>query len=183
MEDQFSFTGSDISVAPSDTALSESLNVLNRTIDNGGLSEESSLVYNNGTVVQGERGPEAELGVDTHAGANFPGLLPGKTTADVETTIHSHLTATAVVGGQGFGGNAQVPSLGANADEPTFAQYKTNIIVGPLGPVTGSYREDKDVGRVYTIDSRKNGVVIYNNGGIEHSFKWNVDTVKKIIGK
>ena len=42
---------------PSTTALRESVNVLDRTVANGGLIEEVSIVMNSGTVVQGQTGP------------------------------------------------------------------------------------------------------------------------------
>jgi len=40
-------------ILPSDVTLQESLNVLDRTIANGGLREESSIVMNDGTIIQG----------------------------------------------------------------------------------------------------------------------------------
>ncbi len=182
LDDQFSFNGSDISFLPSDTALGEALNVLDRTIENGGLSEESSLVYNNGQVVQGSTGDPVNLGVDTEAKASLPGLFPGTTTADVEVSIHSHPTEAKVVGNQVFGGNATVPS-GAGADATTFAQYKTNIIVGPLGQASGTQGIDPSTGRNATnINKPANGVVIYNNGGTTPSFQFSRSTVNKIIG-
>ncbi|MCB4797220.1 DUF6443 domain-containing protein [Neotamlana laminarinivorans] len=183
LDDQFSFTGSDISFLPSDKALGEALNVLDRTIENGGLSEESSLVYNNGQVVQGSQGEAIQLGVDSHAKASLPGLFPGTTPADVEVSIHSHPTEAKVVGNQVFGGNATVATQGQGADSETFAQYRTNIIVGPLGQATATQGIDKQTGRnATTINKPKNGVVIYNNGGTTPSFQFSRRTVNKIIG-
>ncbi len=182
LDDQFSFTGSDITALPSDTALGEALNVLDRTIENGGLSEESSIVYNDGRTVQGSTGDPIQLGVDTEAKASLPSLFPGKTTADVEVSIHSHPTEAKVVGNQVFGGNATVPS-GTGADATTFAQYRTNIIVGPLGQATATQGIDSHTGTNATnINKPANGVVIYNNGGTTPSFQFSRRTVNKIIG-
>lgn len=180
LDDQFSFNGDDISFLPSDKALGEALNVLDRTLENGGLSEESSLVYNNGQVVQGSQGEAIQLGVDVHAEASLPGLFPGTTPADVEVSIHSHPTEAKVVGGQVFGGNSTQPT---NADATTFAQFGTNIIVGPLGQATATQGIDKQTGRnATTINKPKNGVVIYNKGGTAPSFQFSRSTVNKIIG-
>ncbi len=49
------------------TTLTESLNVLDRTVNNGGKKDESSLVMNDGTIVKGETGAEVQYGKDTHA--------------------------------------------------------------------------------------------------------------------
>ena len=181
LDDQFSFSGSDISLLLSDKALGEALNVLDRTIANGGLSEESSLVYRDGRVVQGSRGAAVNLGVDTEANAKLPGLFPGTTTSDVEVSIHSHPTEAKVVGSQVFGGNATVPS-GLRADATTFAQYRTNIIVGPLGQASATQGMDSTGNNVTNIKKPENGVVIYNNGGTTPSFQFSRKTVNKIIG-
>ncbi|HEX8577235.1 MAG TPA: RHS repeat-associated core domain-containing protein [Flavobacterium sp.] len=115
-------------VLPSDTVLQESLNVLQRTTDNGGLSEESSIVMNDGTVVQGERGSAVRFGTDQYAGATLPNLPEGSATTDVQATIHSHPTSHAVIGEQVFSSSALAPSV--PSDRTTFAQFSTNIIVG-----------------------------------------------------
>ena len=67
---------------PSDAALTESLNVLQRMEDSGGDNEENSLVMNDGSVVRGETG-EGNT-------ADLPAVPEGKTDANVETSIHGH---------------------------------------------------------------------------------------------
>lgn len=146
---------------PSDTALQESVNVLNRAIANGGQREESSLVMNNGTVIQGETGPIPTIvdGVQI-APSRLPDLPLGTTTADVETSIHSHPITVAQVGDQVFPQSASVPSTGPGSDGPTFHQYNTNIIVGPLGTITSVTANPNGT---LNIPTRPNGIAIYNN--------------------
>lgn len=148
---------------PSSTSLQESLNVLDRTVANGGLSEESSIVMNDGTVLQGACGNPVQFGVDTHAGAQLPKLPVGATTADVETTIHSHPTAAGVVNGKIYSSSALIPSA---TDGGTFVQFGTNIIVGRLGLSSGTITTNPSGGSQTQITQPSNGVVIYNNGGI-----------------
>lgn len=144
---------------PSNAALSESLNVLDRTTANGGLKEESSLVMKDGNVVRGETGglPTIENGVQT-ASTNLPNLPAGATAADVEATIHSHPTTVQVENGQAFPQSASTPS---STDGRTFSQFSTNIIVGPLGQVNSVTQNPNGS---LNIPSRPNGAVIYNKG-------------------
>lgn len=148
---------------PSDTALQESLNVLDRTVKNGGLREESSLVMKDGTVVEGKTGsmPTIEKGVQT-ATTSLPSIPEGKTTADVEASIHSHPTVVQQVGEQVFPQSASTPSKGQGTDETTFKQYDTNIIVGPLGTLKpGSVTANPDGS--LNIPSRATGAAIYDS--------------------
>ena len=142
---------------PSDTVLEESLNVLDRTIANGGLREESSIVMNDGTVIQGQTGsmPTIVNGVQI-ATASLPNLPAGTTPADAEATIHSHPTTVQQVGNQIYPQSASVPS---GADRGTFSQYNTNIIVGPLGTVNNATTKPDGT---LSIPNRPNGVVIYD---------------------
>jgi RHS repeat-associated protein len=147
-------------VLPSDAVLQESLNVLDRAVQNGGQREESSLVLNNGSVLRGQTGPEPTVtnGVQT-APSTLPALPAGTTTADVEATIHSHPITVPQVGNQVFPQSASVPSTGPGSDGPTFAQYNTNIIVGPLGTVTNVTQNPNGT---LNIPNRPNGAAIYN---------------------
>ena len=142
---------------PSDVTLKESLNVLDRTIANGGLMEESSIVMKDGTVIQGQTGsmPTVVNGVQT-ATTSLPNLPAGTTPADAEATIHSHPTTVQQVGNQIFPQSASIPSA---TDRGTFSQYNTNIIVGPLGTVkTATINPDGTL----NFPNRPNGAVIYN---------------------
>ncbi len=142
---------------PSDATLQESLNVLDRTIANGGLREESSIVMNDGTVIQGQTGsmPTVVNGVQT-ATASLPNLPAGTTPADAEATIHSHPTTVQQVGNQIFPQSASTPSA---TDRGTFSQYNTNIIVGPLGTVNNATTNPNGT---LNIPNRPNGAVIYD---------------------
>lgn len=145
---------------PSDIALQESLNVLDRTVKNGGLKEESLLVMKDGTVVKGETGsmPTIENGVQT-AETSLPNLPEGTTTSDVEVSIHSHPTVVQQVGEQVFPQSASTPSP---TDNNTFKQFGTNIIVGPLGTLEpGSVTTNPDGS--LNIPSRTTGAAIYDS--------------------
>ncbi|WP_299365575.1 DUF6443 domain-containing protein [Winogradskyella sp.] len=156
---------SDVSSAqqlPSDAVLTESVNVLDRQIDNGGLKEEASIVMNDGTVVKAPTGTEPVIkdGVST-ATTYLPSVPEGKSASDVEATIHSHPTKVQEVGDQVFPHSASVPS---GADLTVFKNYDTNVIVGPIGTVKeGSVTRGPD-GKV-SVPKRSNGVVIYNRSG------------------
>jgi len=119
---------------PGLSVLNESLNVLDRTVANGGLREEGSLVMNDGSVVQGETGPLPTIvdGVQT-AETKIPALPEGSSDSDVSASIHSHPTTVQVEGGLAFPQSALNPS---DADKSAFRRFGTNIIAGPLGQAT-----------------------------------------------
>jgi RHS repeat-associated protein len=100
------------------TELSESLNVLDRTIKNGGFAEEISVVTPEGEIYRGETGETPNGGI---ASATLP-FVEGED----NTSIHSHITATT----ETTGWSALRP--GPN-DSKAFEGYKRNIIVGALG--------------------------------------------------
>jgi RHS repeat-associated protein len=139
---------------PSDAALSESLNVLERTEANGGLREESSKVMTDGTVARGKTGemPTIKDGVQT-AKATLPGTPAGK---DVEATIHSHPTKVQIEGDKAYPQTATNPS---GQDESTFKNYGINIIVGNLSQPSVT----KNTDGTYVTGSAAKGAVIYNS--------------------
>jgi RHS repeat-associated protein len=147
---------------PSDATLKESLNVLDRTIANGGLKEEVSIVMNNGTVVKGQTGPLPTIknNIQT-APSSLPNLPLGTTLADVEATIHSHPTTVQQVEDIIYPQSANSPSMGQDADQTTFRQFKTNIIVGPLGTINANDVTRNPNGTL-NIPKRPNGAVIYD---------------------
>ncbi|WP_430614152.1 hypothetical protein [Flavobacterium sp. JP2137] len=144
---------------PSDVALRESLNVLERTIDNGGLREESSLVMNNGNTIRGATGelPTIVDGVQT-AKASLPSLPIGSTIADVESTIHSHPTKVQQVGNMIYPQEATAPSP---TDKGAFSQFNRNIIVGPLKKINLKNVTTNPNG-TFKVPNRPNGAVIYD---------------------
>jgi RHS repeat-associated protein len=171
-------------VLPSDKALNESLDVLDRTVKNGGKSEETSLVMNDGLIIRGEKGPEAQYDKEDFASATLPNLPEGKTPADVEVTIHSHLTHAEVVDGKVIAGNATIPTTGENGDLPTFGQYKTNIIVGPLGQATATQGISSSTGKMETIvNSAPLGISIYSGSNPKPVLDLSKKAVERILNK
>lgn len=144
---------------PSDAVLKESLSVIKRTEDNGGLKEESSIVTKTGFVQNGPEGPlpTIEGGVST-APDKLPELLPGTTTNDVEASIHSHPIKVQVDGDKVYGQSADLPS-GEGGDKTTFKQYNRNIIVGPLGQLSSV---TKNADGTLNILNRPIGIAIYD---------------------
>ena len=164
---------------PSDVALRESLDVLDRTIKNGGKREENSLVMKDGTVIRGASGPETEYGKDAEAETNLASLLVGKTTVDAEATIHSHLTDAEVINGKVFSGNATIPS---KTDGGTFANYEINIIVGPLGQASAKEQLNTQTGKIETIITKPvNGISIYKGNSPKPILSLPGKTVEKIL--
>lgn len=103
----------------------------------------------------------------------------GKTTADAEASIHSHPTKTEVVGEKVYSGNAQEPSA---TDTTTFAQYDTNIIVGPLGYSTGQTGVNTSTGRMETTtNANPNGISIYSGANTTPSINLTKKAVEKIL--
>jgi RHS repeat-associated protein len=141
---------------PSNAALKEASDVIDRTGKNGGLKEENSLVMKDGTVVKGQTGSEPTI-VDNMqtANATLPSIPAGKTTADVEATIHSHPTKVQVVGTTAYPQSATLPS---DADRSVFKQYGTNIIVGRLGQSTVTANPDGTL----NFNHKPLGAVIYD---------------------
>ncbi|MBX2929412.1 MAG: RHS repeat-associated core domain-containing protein, partial [Saprospiraceae bacterium] len=104
--------------------LEESMKVLDRTYENGGLNEEVSVITPEGKVIRGKKGPSHISG--------------GLKSADVpivdgleNTLIHSHITGFEEFNNQHYGSDATEPS---NADKEVFKRFRQNIIVGKLGP-------------------------------------------------
>lgn len=135
------------------TVLGEALDVLNRTIENGGQREEASLVMNDGQIISGPTGPipTIENGVQT-AETKVPALPSGKTDQDVAANIHSHPTSTFVdASGKAY---PQTASQLNKTDVSVFVRFRTNIIVGAT-----------DQPRSYTQGQRRPiGAVIYQRG-------------------
>jgi RHS repeat-associated protein len=149
---------------PSDAVLKESLNVLDRHIKGGGLKEESSIVMKDGTVLKGQTGPVPTIvnNVQT-APSTLPALPAGTTPADAEATIHAHPTTVQQVGSTIYPQSASTPSTGAGSDGPTFQQYSTNVIVGPIGTITSATANPNGS---FTTPYRPNGAVIYDSNSV-----------------
>jgi len=140
--------------------LQESLNVIDRTIKNGGLREESSIIGSSGKVYDGETGTEPEF----HTIDNGTVIMTAKATLyslpSSETSgvsIHSHLTSLPVYNDQPFPVSASDPS---QADNSNWTQngLSRNIIVGRLG--AGNISNIVRNGKGWK-DKRDLGVAIY----------------------
>lgn len=168
---------------PSDVALTESLDVIKRTEakttadPSGGLHGESSIVMKNGTVLKGASGAAAFVNSNNELQADerLPALPAGKTPADVETTIHSHVTGTVLQNGQIYSHDATKPS---NVDLPTFSQYGTNIIVGPLGQATAT-----QINGNTNVNQPGKGIAIYRGGSATPSLTLTIKAVQRILKK
>ena len=95
--------------------------------------------------------------------------------------IHSHPTKSEIVGEQVFSGNATQPGP---KDPTAFANYGTNIIVGPLGQATASTGFNTMTGKTETtINSKPNGVAIYRGTSTTPAVQLTVKAVNKILGR
>lgn len=166
---------------PSNIALKESLNVLERTSDNGGNSEESSLVMKDGKVLKGETGQPVEFGVGKFAGAKLPDLPANTTIADVEASIHSHIINAKVVDGQVLSMSAQSPTTGKGGDTTAFAQYPVNIIVGRLGLATATETTKSNGTPGVNINKPKLGISVYKGASSTPAYSLTVKAVEKIL--
>ena len=166
-------------ILPSDATLQESLNVLDRTVINGGLREESSIVMNDGTVIQGQTDsmPTIINGLQ-RANTSLPNLPAGTTPTDVEATIHSHPTTVQQLGNMIYPQEATLPST---TDRATFSQFNINIIVGPLGPVNLSNVTTNPNG-TFNVPNRPNGAVLYDRN-TNVILKLNRSAIQNILKK
>ena len=139
-------------------ALKEADAVIKRTLKNGGLKEESSIVAK-GVVIRNKTGELPTVGKDGQASAEtetppLPGLTRDQ---DVEALIHSHPIGLFQKDGKVFPFSANEPT---GPDEAAFKRFKSNIIVGRLGTLT-EVRADANGN---PIDPRPVGAVIYQGG-------------------
>ena len=162
-------------ILPHDVVLKECINVLDRTIANGGLREESSIIMNNGSVIQGQTGsmPIIENGEQT-ANASLPNLPKESTSSDVEATIHSHPTTVQEYEGKVYPQSASRPSP---TDKNTFKQFNTNIIVGPLETINNGTRNNNGF---INIPDRTNGVVFYDRNTTPHA-NLSIESIWRIL--
>ena len=163
------------------SVLQESLNVIERTEKNGGLSEESSLVMNDNSVVTGQTGSPVDLAKDSFAGTSLPNIPNGKTTTDVKATIHSHVIGCEVVNGEIKSMSATEPSVGANKDTGTFAQYKTNIIVGRLGKTTADLSQQSVFNKTVSTNKPNLGISVFRGDSTTPAYSLTKRAVEKIL--
>jgi len=121
-----------VDVRTTKAELTEALHVLKRTEDNGGNSEESSVVTPDGRVIRGEKGKESTG--TSPASAELPSV-PGNN----NTSIHSHRLG---LYGEDKKSYASPEILSKFSDERTFRGFRLNIVVGYTKPdETGHRRE------------------------------------------
>ncbi|PHS04932.1 MAG: hypothetical protein COA88_13040 [Kordia sp.] len=168
-------------VLPSDAALAESLNVLQRTESStakdssGGLHGESSIVMKDGTVVRGESGDAAYINSNNElqADESLPAIPSGSSESDVEATIHAHVTGTKLENNQVYSHDGTKPS---DVDSGTFAKFGTNIIVGPTGQASATNTNGN-----ISISQPGNGVSIFKGNSATPSVTLKTRAVQKIL--
>ena len=165
---------------PSDAVLTEALDVLDRTIQNGGTREESSIVRKNGDVLRGESGNDvtAESSIATASLPNYD--YP---TSEVEATIHSHVLVTFNLNDEFAVKWSDANSVGPK-DSETFSQYDCNIIVGKKGGLYKEINPNKSPSFERYIDNRPIGIGIFGRftkAGDKSNVWLNYNAVEKII--
>ncbi|AMQ00081.1 hypothetical protein AY601_3210 [Pedobacter cryoconitis] len=139
------------------TVLEEGLNVLKRTVTNGGFKEESSAVTSLGKIIRGESGSNKyeNVGGEIIASGEMP-IPPG----EGNTSIHSHpLGIIKDQDGNDTYSSAQRP--GPLDRVNVFSKFDNNLIMGHLSvPKLGI----DDIGNTYIIQA-DHGAVFYDKAG------------------
>jgi hypothetical protein len=157
-------------VETSKTVLTEALNVLDRTIANGGKKEETSYVKADGTVKVGQQGSEDSKVVDGQEVKTSSTDIPSGTG---NTSIHSHETAIEPIDGGVKTGNAETPGP---LDPEMFKSFTLNIIVGNLGLPTIT----SDGLGSHSVNKPDQGAVFYDSQGSTKAELTN-NALKKIL--
>jgi hypothetical protein len=145
-----------IAFTTTETEIQEAINVLDRTIANGGFAEECSVVIPEGKVFEGKKGLDVREGQGI---ATFPHVE-----GNDNTSIHSHQTGTT----EKSAWSASKPGPG---DPLTFQDFNRNIIVGPLG--IAKTLDGKDV-------PRSNGAAFFGRNALRDS-KPKVEMTKQAL--
>lgn len=170
-----------------DSVLKESLHVIKRTEDNGGLSEESSIVMNDDSVIRGEKGPVADMSKEGFAGATLPELPEGKKNTDVKASIHSHLLGAELINnGNTVNSMSALEPTEGTVSEPkdfqTFSRFDTNVIVGRLGRTTADKVTSPVTGLPQTNYSRPSiGIAVFKGASTKAIYTLTKDAVEKIL--
>ena len=175
LDDQFSFTGSDITILPSEATLKESINVLDRQVANGGLKEETSKVVDFGKRIhRSPTGSEPKIVSDgkggyTSTASTVSEAAPLLGNERVTALIHSHPTKAIEKHGLVFPFSANNPTA---ADVQSFKSQQTNIIVGPI---SGSVTRNSN-GSI--SDNRTHGISIFNSNS-----QLQISLPRKVVNK
>jgi RHS repeat-associated protein len=180
-----------ISILPNDTALRESLDVFKRTVKNGGVAEECSLVMFDDLILRGDTGEAIDVKKSKVAKANLPsvpllryGRFGTNLAGNVEASIHSHVLATS------FKDNGDLAISFAynkkngldSADTKVFRQFRFNIIVGWIEPPKYEYKikfGETTPKKVLSPGTGKQGISIYSH--TTHLVNFDIRTVEKLI--
>jgi hypothetical protein len=151
------------------TVLGEALHTLQRTVDNGGNDEETSVVEPNGNIT---RGTAETVKTDNVSRTTMP-VVEGND----NTGIHSHVPLNPSITDRGT--IAFSSALRPGPDDPAaFTKYSSNIIVGRLGDQTGRI----DAAGKITLDSKPaTGAAFYNRGETTPILKLSKSVIEKII--
>ncbi|MDR6923368.1 RHS repeat-associated core domain-containing protein [Chryseobacterium sp. 2987] len=167
-------------IVPFDNELTETLDVIKRETDNGGLSEEASTIGSTGYILRSPTGPAPTISADgamatASTNIKFNSLLQGVPT----TSIHSHSTGIIEgTGGTFYPLNALTPTRGV--DDVAFSTYQTNIIAGRL-EIGNSSNITKNSDGSYK-DNRSVGAAVYNRDG-SFRMKLTVPVIKNILNR
>ena len=149
--------------------MTESLDVLKRTINNGGNAEETAVIDNNNNPTRGIAATRIEGNLSMTDLPNVPG--------DNNTSIHSHVPLEPSVNAAGNIVYSSALKPGP-ADPAAFSKFKLNIIVGRLGTQTGT----ADIDGKVTFDKKPTlGAAFYRRGEIIPTLQLTIKAIEKII--
>ncbi len=170
---------------PSDVVLSEALDVLERTGEDG-YREHSSLVGKNGEIHKGQPGEAVTKDTET-ATTTFPSVTDDN---EIEASIHSHPTKYFAWEESGYLRKRSWSATEASdVDVAPFSRYNCNIIVGKKGHAKYILSGANSVPAYAPIgveDNREMGIGIYGRKietGQSPDLWLNESAVKKILGK
>ena len=145
-------------VVPNDNELKESLNVLNRMKENGGLREEASTVGFNGLTIESATGEFPSITSQGLAEANVTIHSNDFLQGGGFTSIHGHPTTILETNSGDFAWDALTPTPGV--DDIAFKNSHTNIIVGKIDNKTNlNVFRDQKTSKI--IDNRREGIAVY----------------------
>ena len=154
---------------PADNIMNEAINVMDRTIQNGGTQEERTVMYKDGTK-ESKTGNKAEI-VHIENSPKLSAKVPMELNAyqmnNRIADIHSHVPCV-LIDKCHYKACYTTAERASEDDLKTFNGCPVNIIVGPIGEL--------DYPNV-----RENGMVLYNQNGVAQ-LKLSIGAVKNILG-
>ena len=185
LDSRFSNVSSKFHVIPSDIALNEALNVLDRAVSNGGMIEENSLVMCDKKIIRGKPGKPYVFGQKNNlAKTNLPKIpfsylrFGVDLNGTVESTIHSHILKSKFISRDVSDRGVYFSLTNFNKlsqdDANTFPDYRLNIIVGRIEQPT-----IESNGITKELINGQLGISIYSRD--VHLYDFDRHTVEKMI--